>query len=327
VRAALASLSLACGLAACTRPPRTEPAPDRVQAAVVRPVQTADRGAVEQVAVAVPPAVPRRAEDWERFVPALDAPTRAHVRELFARGAAAGLRPDVFSKLGDSITESGSFAQDIGHGWYELGAFTSLEPVIAWFRRRTPRGQEENSFTRASAAATAGWESSQLLEGGDRCPVERELQAMRGAFTVLMVGTNDAERSGAATLEANLTQIIDRVERRGVVTLLSTIPSHHGTPSARAEAEVINRRIRAMAAARHLPLIEYHDAMASLPSEGVSDDLVHPSVFVDNGDTRAAVFTDEGLRYGYNVRNLLLLLGLRRVLDATGVPYASQPSR
>ena len=236
------------------------------------------------------------------------------------------MRSDVFSKLGDSITESGSFAQDIGHGWYELGAFADLEPVVAWFRRRTPRGREENSFTRASAAATAGWESSQLLEGGDACPVERELRTMRGAFTVLMIGTNDAERAGAPTLAANLTAILDRVERRGVVTLLSTIPSHHGSDVARAEAEAINGRIRALAAARHLPLVDFSAAMTTLPMEGISDDRVHPSVFVDRGDTRAAVFTDDGLRYGYNVRNLLLLLGLRRVLDATGVPYAATPS-
>ncbi|MDB4932565.1 MAG: multifunctional acyl-CoA thioesterase and protease and lysophospholipase, partial [Myxococcaceae bacterium] len=270
------------------------------------------------------PTAPRSAADWERFVPPLDAATLAHVREVFARGAAAGMRPDVFSKLGDSITESGSFAQDLGHGWYELGEFASLEPVIAWFRRRTPRGREENAFTRASAAATAGWESAQLLEGGDRCPVERELRTMRGAFAVLMVGTNDAERAGAETLATNLAAIVDRAERRGVVVLLSTIPAHHGSPAARAEAAAINDRIRALAASRHLPLIDYHAALAGVPSEGVSDDRVHPSVFVENGDTRAAVFTAEGLRYGYNVRNLTLLIGLRRVLDAAGVGYASR---
>nr|MBP6833484.1 hypothetical protein [Deltaproteobacteria bacterium] len=163
MRASLVWCCVAFGLAGCTRPPRSQPAPDRARATQAAVVPTADLGAVEP-AVVDPPAEPRRAEGWERFVPPLDAPTRAHVRELFARGAAAGLRPDVFSKLGDSITESGSFAQDIGHGWYELGAFTELEPVIAWFRRRSPRSGDDNSFTRGSAAATAGWESSQLLE-------------------------------------------------------------------------------------------------------------------------------------------------------------------
>jgi hypothetical protein len=246
------------------------------------------------------------------------------VRELFARGSAAGLRADVFSKLGDSITESGSFAQDIGHGWYELGAFADLEPVVAWFRRRSPRGSDENAFTRPSAAATAGWESAQLLEGGVRCPVEREFQAMRGAFTVLMIGTNDAERSTPEALVRNVSEIIDRAERRGVITLLSTIPAHHGDGPAPAAARAINDGLRALASARHLPLIDYHAALADLPAEGISDDRVHPSVYVERGDARAAVFTDEGLRYGYNVRNLLLLVGLRRVLDATGVAYTSR---
>lgn len=317
---ASAALWGALALLGCDRPPRVAPAPDRARAVAPEPIA---RAPIAAPVDAASPA-PRGVAVWESFVPALDAPTLAHVRELFARGAAAGLRADVFSKLGDSITESGSFAQDLGHGWYELGAFGELEPVVAWFRRRATHGREENSFTRASGAATAGWESSQLLDGGDRCPLERELAAMRGAFAVLMVGTNDAERSGAAALEANLGAIVDRVERRGVIPLLSTIPAHHGSAEARAAAEAINGRIRGLATARHLPLMDYQRALAALPSEGISDDRVHPSVFVDHGDTRAAVFTDEGLRYGYNARNLLLLLGLRRVLDAAAVPYASR---
>ena len=322
MRAGVAFWCAAGALSACTRSAHIEPRASR--APVANTATPVDRAPVEHPIVA--PAGPRTTVGWERFVPTLDAATQAHVRELFARGATAGLRSDVFSKLGDSITESGSFAQDIGHGWYELGAFADLEAVVAWFRRRTPRGEEENSFTRASAAATAGWESSQLLEGGDGCPVERELRATHGAFAVLMIGTNDAERAGAATLASNLIAILDRVERRGVVVLLSTIPSHHGSDAAHAEAEAINGRIRALAAERHLPLIDYAASMATLPMEGISDDRVHPSVFVDHGDTRAGVFTNDGLRYGYNVRNLLLLLGLRRVLDATSVPYAATPS-
>ncbi len=317
-------LALAAGaLASCTRPAHTD-APTERAIIPVAPTPTP----TPEVAppVDVPPAPPV-ATPWERFVPELDAPTVAHVRAVFARGAAAGLRSDVFSKLGDSITESGSFAQDIGHGWYELGAFTELEPVVRWFRRRALGGRDDNAFTRASACATAGWESSQLLEGGDRCPVERELQATRGAFAVLMIGTNDAERATPAVLATHLGEILDRVERRNVVALVSTIPSHRGNPSAHAAADAINERIHAITTERHLPLIDYHAAMAALPSEGVSDDNVHPSVYVSNGDTRAAVFSADGLRYGYNVRNLLLLIALRRTLDAAGVPYATAPAR
>lgn len=323
---AAALVALAVGaVASCTRPARTEPPPERAVTPVVA-AAPAPAPEAPPTAADVPPAAPV-ATSWERFVPELDAATAAHVRAVFARGAAAGLRSDVFSKLGDSITESGSFAQDIGHGWFELGAFTDLEPVVRWFRRRALGGRDDNAFTRASAAATAGWESSQLLEGGDRCPVERELHATRGAFAVLMIGTNDAERASPAALATHLGEILDRVERRGVVALVSTIPSHRGAPAAHAAAEAINQRIRAIAAERHIPLIDYHAALAALPSEGISGDDVHPSVYVSNGDTRAAVFTPEGLRYGYNVRNLLLLIGLGRALDATGVPYTSTRSR
>lgn len=306
--------------AACSHPAPVAEPPPAPPAPVVQAPPVVE-ASPEPAPVEAPPPAPTR---WDQFVPAFDVETTAHVRAVFTRGAAAGLRADVFSKLGDSITESGSFAQDIGHGWYELGPFADLEPVIRWFRRRDLQGREDNSFAHASVSATAGWEASQLLEGGDRCPVERELQANRGAFAVLMVGTNDAERSNPATYATRLGEILDRIERRNVVAIVSTIPSHRGSDAAHAAGLAINERIRAAAAARHLPLIDYHAALAAVPSEGVSDDNVHPSVFVDHGDTRAAVFTADGLRYGYNVRNLLLLMALRRTLDAAGVRYAGR---
>lgn len=251
-------------------------------------------------------------------VPPLNAATVAHVRQVFAAGRARN-RAEVFAKIGDSITESGSFAQDIGHGWFELGTYAGLQPTIQRFsRRRLGANADDNSFSRASAAATAGWTTEDLLQGGDDCPVERELRALRPAFAVVMIGTNDVERVPADAYERNLREILRRVEARSVVAAVSTIPDHLGTAEFTARSREYNGIIRRVAADMHLPLLDYHAAMSTLPHAGISDDNVHPSSFVENGDTRAAVFTPAGLRHGYNVRNLTLLLMLERLVETVG---------
>jgi len=257
---------------------------------------------------------------FERAVPPWDAPTLAAMRTLYAEGQRLGLRSDVFAKLGDSITESGSFAQDIGHGWYELGSWTRLLPVVQLFSRRAfSADREDNSFSRPSGAATAGWTTGHLLEGGDASPLERELATLRPAVAILMIGTNDAEQTDVATYTRNLAEILDRIARRKVVLLLSTIPELRSSPAAGLRAREINGVIRRVAATRHLPLIDYHAALADVPQQGVSDDNIHPSAYVEAGDTKAGVLTPAGLRFGYNVRNLTLLLGLERAVAALGI--------
>ncbi len=257
---------------------------------------------------------------FERAVPPWDMATVSRARALFAEGQAAGLRSDVFGKLGDSITESGSFAQDIGHGWYELGPWTRLLPVVQFFSRRAfSADREDNSFSRPSGAATAGWTTAHLLEGGDASPLERELATLRPAVAILMIGTNDAEQSDVATYTRNLGEILDRVARRKVVLMLSTIPELRSSPAGEARARQINAVIRQTATARHLPLIDYHAALAGLPNQGLSEDNIHPSAYVEAGDTKAAVLTPAGLRFGYNVRNLTLLLGLERAIGVLGL--------
>lgn len=248
-----------------------------------------------------------------------DAATVAHVRTLYGASARAGNHLDVFAKIGDSITESGSFAHDIGHGWTELGAYTRLEPVVRHFTRRAfSSNAEDNSFTRASAAATAGWTTVDLLEGGDRCPVERELRALRPAFALVMIGTNDTERVELPEYERNLREILRRVEARGTIAVLSTIPDHRGSAGFTARSREVNAVIARVARELHLPLLDYHAALAGLPNAGLCEDNIHPSAFVENGDTRAGVFTPAGLRHGYNVRNLTWLLMLERLIDTVG---------
>ncbi|MBK6535345.1 MAG: SGNH/GDSL hydrolase family protein [Deltaproteobacteria bacterium] len=245
-------------------------------------------------------------------VPGWDSATVAHVRELRARGVAMGNRLGVFAKIGDSITESGSFLFDIGFGWSELGGYAALNTTIQYFRATTLDGGV-SSFNRSSACATAGWTTDDALAGGNDAPIWRELRAIRPSWAIVMYGTNDVDRSTVAAFTTNLNRIVDIIESAGTVPALSTIPDRNDGADRAARALQISAAIRSVAAARHLPLLDYWAALQGLPMHGVSEDGIHPSVYLSGGSTASASFTPAGLQYGYNMRNLTALLMLDRM--------------
>lgn len=244
-------------------------------------------------------------------VPPLDDATLAHVRVVRARGATLGNRADVFVKIGDSITESQSFLSDIGSGWFDLGANTSLDATVRFFRARTI-ASGRNSFNRQSLCATAGWTAANALEGSPS-PLQRELSAARPAYALVMYGTNDIDRGDLATWRANMNRILDTIEAGGTVAVVSTIPDRLDGSRPRALVAAWNNGVRELAAARHLPLVDYWLALQPLPNKGLSDDGIHPSVYESNGDPQSGALTTEGLRAGYNMRNLVALQALARL--------------
>lgn len=249
-------------------------------------------------------------------LPAWDAETVAHVREVRDRGAAMGNRLGVFAKIGDSITESGSFLTDVGYGWGSLGGYGALQATIDAFRSTAlpPQdGQARNSFNRASVCATAGWTTADALAGGDGAPLRRELAAIRPSWAIVMYGTNDIDRSNVTTFRANLGTIVDIAEGAGTVVALSTIPDRNDGSGPAAAALRFNEAIRDLAAERHVPLLDYWAALQALPSRGVSSDRIHPSVYATGGTVEPAYFTAAGLQYGYNMRNLTAIQMLDRM--------------
>ncbi len=344
-----ATLALALALAACKRPApeahtenavvqrapaasptndspaarpagNTPPAPDTAPAPNNAPVAT-------PTAPGTSPWAPPPVAELQRLsvrqraelaVVPFDDSTASRVRALFRAGAASGQRADVFAKLGDSITESGSFLHDVGHGWHELGPWSRLEPVIRYFSRaRAVPGGESNSFARPSRAAEAGWTTTILLHGGDQSRLEEELNQTRAAFAILMIGTNDAERSDVERYTRELNEIVRRVLAHNMVLVLSTIPDQLSSPAAGELGRRINEVIRRVAFEQHLPLVDYWASMQGLPHQGIDPDNVHPSIYMGaNGNNAAAgVFTDRAMMFGYNMRNLTTLLMLERLMQ------------
>jgi hypothetical protein len=245
-------------------------------------------------------------------LPAFDAATDSHIRTLVAQGAARGNPHDVMSKLGDSITESASFMDDCGYGWYDLGLHPELLTTVQYFSAHSlPEGR--NSLNRQSLCATAGWTTGDALNGGTSAPIYQELNAVHPQWAIIMYGTNDMDRSDLTTFQANMNRILDIVEANGTVPIISTVPNRHDSTRAAALVPQFNDAIRTIAATRHIPLIDYNVAMSPLPNEGVGPDGIHPNSYNNGGNIEACYFTSAGVQYGYNMRTLTALQMLDRI--------------
>lgn len=235
------------------------------------------------------------------------------LRAVFQRGRARGQNPNMFAKIGDSITVAAEMYDPIGRGVYTLGDFGYLQAVIDHFRRG------ENAFTRVSLAAGSGWTTSTVLDPAfsspaqcraDEPPLACEYRVARPAFALVMLGTNDVAFVAPDVYAYNLNRIVDVSFENGVVPVLSTIPLRVGFEG---QADQYNAIIRAVAAARGVPVWDYYAATIGLPNSGLSGDGVHPAP-PPGGYMDAANFTGDNLNYGYVVRNLGALQTLHTLL-------------
>ncbi len=232
-----------------------------------------------------------------------------HARELFVAGKQPGNRPNVFSKVGDSITVEWPFLGQIGEGYYHLADHAHLQPVIAYFSAETARTR--NSFAETSLAAWGGWPSWAPLEDwradpicGGVIPLTCEYSRVRPSVALIMLGTNDAIlKSPADVFEYYLQQIVQKTVDAGIIPVLYTIPwclCGDVTP--------YNDAVVRTARAFDVPLVDYYTAMEQGLNHGIRDDGIHPS---SPPDGFASNFDAEHLKYGYNIRNLMTL----QVLD------------
>jgi hypothetical protein len=232
------------------------------------------------------------------------------VRQIFQRGAQLGNRPDVFSKVGDSITESPHYLHPIGKGLSNLGDFQYLQGVIDYFSGDIAR--DGNSFDNTSLAAGTGWSSDAVLNPKwsnealclpDESPLACEYRVVRPSVALIMYGTNDTGHFEPETYEYWLRQIVEFSIDKGVIPVLSTIPVRLGYEDKVTEfnlvvAKVTNRY--------NIPLWDFGGASVSLPAFGLDTDGIHPSIPA-GGIKGAADFRASNLYSGYVIRNLTAL--------------------
>jgi hypothetical protein len=287
----------------------------------------------------------------EGAVLAFDDATREHVLDLTRRGRAMGRSPRSFGLVGDSITVGSFFLAAFGaNGPFSYSLSPEVEDAL-----RTPVGGDpsrtiidqyrgvrlERSFGfwhdafRATRAAKVGARSDWSILGEHipgASPVDRMVQRLSPSVAVVMAGTNDAaykveaiDRVGLG-FEERIGRVIDSLEKRGVLPILTTIP-RHGRQSTRSRCDederdfsdwrlvvqtnAVNATIAKVACERHLPLIDYRHALDALPNFGLGSDGVHPTSFRHG----SGKLTPDGLQCGYNVRNFVTLVMLKRVKE------------
>ncbi len=313
----LALLALLClVLAACDDTHRAEAA----QLPSSRPAPSAVQN--------VPPPLPPHQS--QRLLPAkypLDrdqSPITEFVAHNLRRIAAKNpsLRDDRFIKIGDSITVSGNFLYCFSGGRVELGRNASLEKTLSHFHAGADAGLDP--FARQSRAAEVGWSAWQALSGNP-APMDAELHDLDARFAVVMFGTNDIEMGEPERFSHDLSEIVDRLLSRGVIPILSTIPPRGDRRVKNALVPSYDAAIRDAAQTRQIPLIDYHRALMAEPHHGLGHDGIHPSVYKGPLGRTPCDLTPQGLRFGFNLRNLLTLQALDRAWRALQTGKALDP--
>jgi hypothetical protein len=257
----------------------------------------------------------------------LDAATVAHVRAIFQAGQPLGRRRDMFGLVGDSMTLDASFLRPLRR------LFDA--PVSPERRAAFPLGQIAPEAFVAPRAAKVGVRATWPLlpRPGGLSPIDDMVMALSPAYALVLYGANDALwRTDSVDLLARgfedaLSAIVDALEARGIVAVLTTVPKHmreRGWPDCAPgptgagnerfamQATVLSARVADLACRRHLPLIDLRWSLDALVYHGVGPDGVHLSMHPAGG----GVPDDSGLSCGHDAQNLVTIRELQRVVDA-----------
>ncbi len=239
----------------------------------------------------------------------MDEETKAHIREIYARGQEMGRDPRAFSKLGDSLIANPFFVRvfdqlDPRLGGYNLGDYAALQATIDYYH---------GSFDRYGAAIRVGlhtwsvfdpmWANKKLCEPGENL-LDCEIRLHNPTVMVVLLGTND--NVPRSYFEKHYDQIVQYIIKQGIVPILFTkADRHEGTDNHNNEA------VRAVATKYRVPLVDFDKLADTLPNRGVGPDGTHLKV------ARSYNYTDPStFQYGTAVHNLATLIMLDQVRRA-----------
>jgi hypothetical protein len=230
-------------------------------------------------------------------------------RQIYLRGQALGNRANVFTKVGDSLTDTPYFLRYFVTG-YNLRDYGYLLPVLQYFSAAT--ALDSISFGSTSRAARASWSTFSVIDPANsdpsvcqpgETPIACEYRTVKPSVALIMIGSNDAPAFPPATYEANMRQIIETSITMGVVPVLSTLP-----PRAEYNDNIIayNQVIASLSTSYGVPLWDLYTAVAGLPNQGHGGDGIHLSI-PPNAPASTTDFSAANLQFGTTMRNLTAL--------------------
>jgi hypothetical protein len=242
--------------------------------------------------------------DWRNW-PVLPAVSQRAI-DIYQKGIAAGNDPKHFSKIGDCQVIRQYFLGyfDNPNYTYHLGdaAYNSLSAVLKNFN---------GSYFRLSMAVHTGFNVASVLSSinnfdssckSSQTPLQCEDSQWNPSIAIISMETWTANRP-TTTYERYLRQIVDYELSQNVLPILATKADNlEGDNS-------INQMIARVAYEYDLPLWNFWAAADPLPSHGLMEDGFH----LTNGDS---ILYGDGLRIGWNTRNLTALQALNQVWNA-----------
>jgi hypothetical protein len=263
-----------------------------------------------------PPTVPSVAPIEElypqgSFISPMTPQVQKHIRALSSQHIR--LHDDRFIKVGGSGSSTPLLLNCFEAGRIDLGDWSELKTSLKRFRRLLPDGK--SPFGRKSLAAKPG-ATAQWVLSGTPSYLQSEVDAVQPRFALVHYGTNDMHQKGtylgsARAFLSRMSQVLEVLLQQGIVPIVTAITPRNDHPTASAWIPFFNRALRALAQKEHVPFLDIHSAILSLPNRGRAEDQLHGNVYRENGVARPCFFGDDALGFSYNVRNLLTI----RLLD------------
>ncbi|MBR58298.1 MAG: hypothetical protein CMH54_09780 [Myxococcales bacterium] len=228
------------------------------------------------------------------------------------------MQDNVFMKVGASSTVSSRNLKCLAGNTADLGNHTDLQETLDYFMTGDAAGT--TPYERTTIAAKVGHSAGWVISGAPS-PLQQEVQAIAPRMGLVHYGTNDmglgtTHESAMWNFGTNMLDLIDELIAQGIIPILIGISPRGDSVTADRWVHTYNAIIRGLAQARQVPFIDLQFATAELSGFGLAGDGVHLNTFKEDGSYQACVFTDEGLAYGFNMRNLISLQALDRVRNA-----------
>jgi hypothetical protein len=212
----------------------------------------------------------------------------------------------------------------------DLAGYASLQSTIDYFRQGSVAGK--TPFSHVSQCTRENLTSWDLLSQNLLPP---EITVTNPSLAFVMFGSVDIGNGGTFTPSPQvdwvkfrdygqaMLDVEDTLIAAGVVPVIFSMPPRlsNGVPVVQVPTFVA--LTRAIAQGRQTPFIDFNMPMTALADKGLESDGVHITQYDVSGSIRNCVMTDEGLRHGYNLMNLLGLQALERVKQIVADGVAS----
>ncbi|MET0594808.1 MAG: hypothetical protein ABW133_19055 [Polyangiaceae bacterium] len=260
----------------------------------------------------------------------ITAPIAATLRRIAMTGASRNTHN--FMKIGDPIMGDalGSPNQVIQGDFFgcvesaapikDLATYAALQTTIDYFRQGSIGGK--TPFSHVSQCTRENLTSWDLLSENLLPP---EITLANPSLGFIMFGSVDIGNGGTFNPSPQgdwkkyrdyaqaMLDIEDALIAAGVVPVIFSMPPRLSNSAPVMQAATFVALTRAIAQGRQTPFIDFHLPLRKLTDLGLESDGLHITQYEVGGGARNCVFTDEGLKHGYNLMNLLGLQALERV--------------